>query len=83
MWEGLLITKEPGFEISQIFKMASDARVKKWLASKVQIQGTVGKILSRDEAECGIIKSSGKTSERSKLMPQGTIWSHKRPFKKI
>lgn len=63
--------------------MASDATVKKWPVTKVQIQGTVGKLWPREEAECVIIKSSGKTSERSKLMSQSTIWSHKRPFKKI
>lgn len=83
MWEGLLITKEPGFENSQTFKMASDAAIKKWLVNKVQIQGTAGKIWARDEAECGIIKSSGKTSERSNLIPRSTIWSHKGPFKKF
>ena len=52
LWEGLLITKVPRFENSQTFKMTSDAKAKKWLVSKVQIQGTVSKIWSRDEAEC-------------------------------
>lgn len=82
LWEGLLITEEPEFENSQAFKMTNDGKVKKWLLNKVQIQGTLSKIWSRDEAD-GDIKSSVKTSERSKLMSLSTTWSHKGPLKRL
>lgn len=62
--------------------MTNDAKVKKWLPNNVQMQCTGSKIWSRDDAEDGTIKPYGKTSERSKLMPHSTIWSHKMPFKK-
>lgn len=51
LWEVLLIIKNKGisgFENPQTLKMTNDAKVKKWLPSNIQIQGTVNKLLSKD-----------------------------------
>lgn len=63
--------------------MATGAKIKKWILMKKQIQGLLWEQRSKDEAKEVTVKTSVKTSERSKFMPQGIIQQHRGPFKEI
>lgn len=51
--------------------------------SKDQIPGTSKNIWYEAKAEGVTVKSFIKTSERSKVVPQNSVQSHKKPFKEI
>lgn len=53
--------------------MVNNAKIKKWLQSKDEIKGTDSRMQSQGETQGRIIKSSVKTTERSKFVPKSSI----------
>lgn len=53
--------------------MATGAKIKKWILIKNKFRVLLWEQRSKDEAKDVTVKTSVKTSERSKFMPQGII----------